>query len=48
MPDTQQQGFDGPDGLGHFGPYGGTFVGETLLAAVEAMAAVYEEASKGH
>lgn len=46
MPDTQQQGFDGPDGLGHFGPYGGTFVGETLIAAVEELAAVYEEASK--
>jgi tryptophan synthase beta chain len=46
VPDTQQQGFDGPDGLGHFGPYGGTFVGETLIAAVEELAAVYEEASK--
>ena len=46
MPDTQQQGFDVPDGLGHFGPYGGTFVGETLIAAVEELAAVYEEASK--
>ena len=46
MPDTQQQGFDGPDGLGHIGPYGGTFVGETLIAAVEELAAVYEEASK--
>ncbi len=46
MPDTQQQGFDGPDGLGHFGPYGGTFVGETLIAAVEELAAVYEEISK--
>ena len=46
MPDTQQQGFDGPVGLGHFGPYGGTFVGGTLIAAVEELAAVYEEASK--
>lgn len=37
MPDTQQDsiGFAGPDSLGHFGPYGGTFVGETLIAAVE-------------
>ena len=48
MPDTQQQsvGFAGPDRLGHFGPYGGTFVGETLVAAVEELAAVYEEVSK--
>ena len=37
MPDMQQDsiGFAGPDSLGHFGPYGGTFVGETLIAAVE-------------
>jgi tryptophan synthase beta chain len=48
VPDTQQQsvGFAGPDRLGHFGPYGGTFVGETLVAAVEELAAVYEEVSK--
>lgn len=39
-------GFAGPDRLGHFGPYGGTFVGETLIAAVEELASVYEEASK--
>ena len=48
MPDTQQDsiGFAGPDSLGHFGPYGGTFVGETLIAAVEELSRVYEEASK--
>jgi len=36
---------DGPDQSGHFGPYGGTFVGETLVAAVEELAAVYEKLS---
>lgn len=48
MPDTQQDsiGFAGPDKLGHFGPYGGTFVGETLIAAVEELSRVYEEVSK--
>ena len=48
MPDTQQDsiGFAGPDRLGHFGPYGGTFVGETLIAAVEELSRVYEEVSK--
>lgn len=38
--------FDGPDDSGHFGPYGGIFVGETLIAAVEELAEVYEELSK--
>lgn len=38
--------FDGPDASGHFGPYGGIFVGETLIAAVEELAQVYEELSK--
>lgn len=37
--------FDGPDATGHFGPYGGIFVGETLIAAVEELAAVYRELS---
>ena len=48
MPDTQQDliGFAGPDSRGHFGPYGGTFVGETLIAAVEELSRVYEEVSK--
>ena len=27
-----------PDALGHFGPYGGRFVPETLMAALEALA----------
>ena len=37
--------FDGPDASGHFGPYGGVFVGETLIAAVEELAQVYEKLS---
>ena len=37
--------FDGPDATGHFGPYGGIFVGETLIAAVEELAEVYESLS---
>ena len=37
--------FDGPDATGHFGPYGGIFVGETLIAAVEKLAEVYESLS---
>ena len=37
---------DGPDNLGHFGPYGGVFVGETLIAAVEELTSVYERLSR--
>jgi len=35
----------GPDEQGHFGQYGGMFVGETLVAAVEELATVYKELS---
>ncbi len=38
-------GFDGPDASGHFGPYGGIFVGETLISAVEELAEVYTRLS---
>jgi tryptophan synthase beta chain len=38
-------GFSGPDASGHFGPYGGVFVGETLVAAVEELALVYQDLS---
>lgn len=38
--------YGGPDESGHFGPYGGIFVGETLIAAVEELAEVYEKLSK--
>lgn len=37
--------FDGPDASGHFGPYGGVFVGEALIAAIEELTEVYEELS---
>jgi len=33
--------FAGPDDAGHFGPYGGRFVAETLMAALDAMRAAY-------
>lgn len=45
-PEAVGSDFDGPDDTGHFGPYGGIFVGETLIAAVEELAEVYEELSK--
>src|SRR5438067_2418452 len=33
-----------PDAQGHFGPYGGTFVPETLVAALEQLRAEYDKA----
>jgi len=33
--------YDFPDSRGHFGPYGGIFVGETLMEAIEELRAVY-------
>ncbi len=33
--------FNGPDERGHFGPYGGIFVGETLIPALEELTRVY-------
>jgi tryptophan synthase beta chain len=38
--------FSLPDASGHFGPYGGIFVPETLMAALEELAVVHEEARK--
>ena len=32
-----------PDATGHFGPYGGVFVAETLRAALDELAAAYEK-----
>ena len=43
---VKSSSFDGPDETGHFGPYGGTFVGETLIAAVEELDEVYSKLSK--
>jgi len=37
--------FSGPDVHGHFGRYGGVFVGETLIAAVEELDKVYTRMS---
>jgi len=36
------QMYDYPDASGHFGPYGGTFVAETLIEALEELRAMYE------
>jgi tryptophan synthase beta chain len=35
-----------PDNRGHFGPYGGTFVSETLIHALDELRDAYEESSK--
>ena len=34
--------YDLPDRFGHFGPYGGVFVAETLISALEELRAQYE------
>ncbi|GAB6049422.1 tryptophan synthase subunit beta [Hydrogenophilus islandicus] len=38
------QPYNYPDARGHFGPFGGVFVAETLIPALEALTAAYEEA----
>src|SRR5437762_5956623 len=38
------QMYDLPDARGHFGPYGGVFVAETLTAALDELRAAYERA----
>jgi len=40
------QMYDLPDSRGHFGPYGGVFVAETLVHALEELRAAYESARK--
>ena len=35
------QMYDLPDSLGHFGPYGGVFVAETLIDALDELRAAY-------
>jgi tryptophan synthase beta chain len=37
------QMYDLPDSQGHFGPYGGTFVAETLIDALDELRAAYEK-----
>jgi tryptophan synthase beta chain len=38
--------YDLPDAAGHFGPYGGVFVAETLTAALDELRLAYERARK--
>src|SRR3954471_10329414 len=40
------QMYDLPDARGHFGPYGGVFVAETLTQALDELKAAYEAARK--
>ena len=40
------QMYDLPDAHGHFGPYGGTFVAETLVHALDELCAAYERYRK--
>src|SRR6186997_3648450 len=40
------QMYDLPDARGHFGPYGGIFVAETLTAALEELRVAYDRARK--
>ena len=46
MLDLDLKELEGPDVRGHFGPYGGVYVGETLIAAVEELNRVYKTLSK--
>src|SRR5690554_5190265 len=42
----QASDFNGPDARGHFGPYGGIFVGETLIPALEELTQEYQRLSQ--
>jgi len=42
--ETELLTYEAPDATGHFGPYGGAFVPETLVPALEALKAAYAEA----
>ena len=46
MVEVESKIIEGPDEKGHFGPYGGVYVGETLIAAVEELKEVYKKLSK--
>jgi len=35
-----------PDASGHFGPYGGRFVSETLVSALDELSELYERLSQ--
>ncbi|QEL64513.1 tryptophan synthase, beta subunit [Oryzomicrobium terrae] len=43
---TDFSNYDLPDARGHFGPYGGVFVSETLIAALEELKEAYAEAQR--
>ena len=36
--------YEQPDARGHFGPYGGSFVAETLIHALDELNTAYEKA----
>ncbi|MEO8384865.1 MAG: pyridoxal-phosphate dependent enzyme, partial [Betaproteobacteria bacterium] len=42
---TQLEDYNLPDATGHFGPYGGVFVAETLQAALHQLKVEYEKAN---
>ena len=48
MPDPieKSSAYAGPDATGHFGPYGGAFVPEVLVPALEELKAAYAEAQR--
>ena len=46
MPASSPALYDQPDPSGHFGPYGGSFVAETLVHALDELKACYEEARR--
>jgi tryptophan synthase beta chain len=43
---AESQSYTMPDGRGHFGPYGGQFVPETLMHPLEELVAAYDEARR--
>lgn len=46
MSQNERDFLNTPDALGNFGPYGGRFVSETLMAALDELEAIYEKLSK--
>jgi tryptophan synthase beta subunit len=43
MQDPQNKTYDMPDERGHFGQFGGIFVAETLVEALEELRVMYEK-----
>ena len=46
MGKPETEAYNLPDARGHFGPYGGVFVAETLVAALDELRGAYEEAQR--